>query len=241
IFSQLVTLIRDAEEAVVLISPYVSISKLRDLIREIQVARQRKIEVTLFIRAEDGSTRVSETNAASLVELSRLGVEVRQVQDLHAKLYLSEKYAIVTSLNLLESSINNSLEIAMGVPATHPEHRQLMAFVQEEILPVSSVYEASGASEKQTAGAREKPAPVKAPPPPVIPAAVGHCIRCGGGIAFDPERPYCNGDYAKWARYKDEDYEDSFCHSCGNEFGATMRKPLCRSCYRKLDAMAGGR
>jgi len=62
----------------------------------------------------------------------------------------------------------------------------------------------------------------------------GFCIRCSIPITLDQEKPYCWDDFQKWAEYENPDYEDSYCHSCGKEFPATMNKPLCRSCYRKM-------
>ncbi len=70
---------------------------------------------------------------------------------------------------------------------------------------------------------------------PRAPAVVqGFCIRCAVGIELDPEKPYCWEHYQKWAQYGNVDYEDSYCHGCGDDFPATMSKPLCRSCYRKM-------
>ena len=46
-------------------------------------------------------------------------------------------------------------------------------------------------------------------------------------------QPYCKRCYRSWSRYKNEDYEEKHCHTCGKEHQATMSKPLCLVCYRK--------
>lgn len=60
----------------------------------------------------------------------------------------------------------------------------------------------------------------------------GYCLRCGKEIAFNPQRPYCTTDFRTWGRFKSTEYEEQFCHSCGDEHVTSMAKPMCRSCYR---------
>ena len=61
----------------------------------------------------------------------------------------------------------------------------------------------------------------------------GFCIRCKAGLAVSPARPYCKRCYTSWKQLEDPDYEESHCHTCGNESKATLRKPLCYACYSK--------
>src|SRR5258706_8822246 len=106
-------LIEEAAKAVFLVSPYVSLDKLRTLTRSIQVATKRGVPVTLVVRAPDKATRHSATCVATLSELVASGLKLYALQDLHAKIYASERHALVSSLNLLESSFNNSIEIGI--------------------------------------------------------------------------------------------------------------------------------
>ncbi len=62
----------------------------------------------------------------------------------------------------------------------------------------------------------------------------GFCIRCGKSITFDTDAPYCPDCYRVWARFKDPDFEEDFCHLCGtSKAPTTMNKPVCISCFRK--------
>ena len=56
----------------------------------------------------------------------------------------------------------------------------------------------------------------------------GFCIRCKAVLPADLERPYCQRCYRNWN--KDETYEEKYCHMCGHEHIATLRKPLCVAC-----------
>lgn len=59
----------------------------------------------------------------------------------------------------------------------------------------------------------------------------GTCIRCSSDIDYDTQRPYCLSCYKSWSRYKNQDYEESYCHACGREKQTSMRKPECRACH----------
>jgi hypothetical protein len=51
-------------------------------------------------------------------------------------------------------------------------------------------------------------------------------------MEFDTKRPLCNACYPRWAKYKNADYEEKRCHSCGKEVKATFRRPLCAACHK---------
>ena len=61
----------------------------------------------------------------------------------------------------------------------------------------------------------------------------GFCIRCGVEIPADPMKPYCKTHFRSWNRYKNNDYQEKVCHTCGDEHSTNMAKPVCLTCYRK--------
>ena len=61
----------------------------------------------------------------------------------------------------------------------------------------------------------------------------GYCIRCGDRKKFDALKPLCRGCYDEWAFYSNPDYEEDCCHKCGRDWGTTIDRPLCTSCWRK--------
>ena len=58
----------------------------------------------------------------------------------------------------------------------------------------------------------------------------GFCIRCKAALPADPEKPYCQSCYGIWNLYKNESYEEKYCHMCGNKHTTTRLKPLCVAC-----------
>lgn len=219
---QLRQLLRTAQETVWLVSPYVTLDKLAWLNREIKEALARKVEVVLVVRDEPKIVEDAHRSAAPLIEL---GLRILAVEYLHAKIYWSDQMVLLTSLNLLAYSMNNSIEVGVAARAGDV-HSKVLTFIEREIQPYTrDVIDAK----------KPRPRPRRAPAAP--PARRrrsrrdGRCIRCADEIPLDPSRPYCDSDYATWARYSNENFEDNYCHDCGDDYPATMRKPLCPDCY----------
>lgn len=102
--SKIMTLIEESEEKIILISPYVKVAKWYKLVKKIEEAKKRNIDIEFYIREDNG-----ENN--SQAEVIKLGLIPIEIKDLHCKLYMNEKKAVMTSMNLLLSSEINSLEL----------------------------------------------------------------------------------------------------------------------------------
>lgn len=218
--SRLYELVEGARQELWLVSPYATLGRLRNLSRCIGTALKNGAKVNLVVRDEE---KVVKEVLADGQELMEAGVQFFAVEWLHAKVYWSPSGALLTSLNLLETSFNNSIEF--GVFAGSGElHAKARAFIRDEIEP----------NMRALGSARARPTPVSTRKEKTAREPEGHCIRCGEGIRLNPSKPYCATDYEEWAEYENEDYEDRYCHRCGSRFPATMRKPLCRDCYRAV-------
>lgn len=238
-----------AKEWVALVSPYANLSRMDHVCRAMIGARQRGIFATLAIRENEKRKAPDEEALARLVAA---GIPVYLVPNLHAKIYASEREAVVTSLNLYDYSVGSSIEIGMHL--TDPTQcAPVQAFIGTQIAPHKNPWRSSFAPPPSTfvpPPSTFVPPPSPFAPPSHVPVAhflgevakvihratlveeTGHCIRCAEVIPRDPSRPYCKKDYAAWARYEDRDYRDLYCHACGRDYAATMNRPLCRSCYR---------
>jgi hypothetical protein len=104
ISGEIMTLIEEADEKVILISPYFKISKWYKLLNRLEAVKQKNIEVEIYVR---------ENEFESIEEVLHIGFQPITIPNLHTKLYLNEKDAIVSSMNLLLSSDTNSLDIAL--------------------------------------------------------------------------------------------------------------------------------
>jgi hypothetical protein len=56
----------------------------------------------------------------------------------------------------------------------------------------------------------------------------GFCIRTGKSIPFNPSKPMCKEAYDSWARYKNFDFKENYCHKTGKPSGGktSMGNPI---------------
>lgn len=212
-------LVRAARRGLVLVSPY--FDPWEEIAEYIEAALQRGVRLMIVIREGQGSAE----EAAE--EFEDMGAIIRSVPDLHAKLYFSELEAISTSMNLLTSSANTAVEIGhvFDVAADKQQYRQLIA--ESERLAPNLRWGALVAGRAQPRDRRgRRPQQIRKQ------VQQGHCIRCGEGVRFDLEQPFCLSHLRSWARFENVDYPEEFCHSCGEEASTSMAKPRCYRCWQ---------
>ena len=162
-------------------------------------------------------------------------------EHLHAKCYMNDSHALITSMNLYEFSQQNNDE--MGILVSEEEDPDLYRDIKkgaERILRQSEKVklQVTRVDDDDDVSPRGKldEVPQREPASNRRQTALpefGCCLRCGTQIPFAPDRPYCNSHYRSWAKFKNENYEEKHCHSCGTDHSASMAKPLCLSCFRK--------
>ncbi|HEY0667757.1 MAG TPA: phospholipase D family protein [Sphingobacteriaceae bacterium] len=115
----LTDLIRNADEYLYLISPYIKLhSRIKDQLKLKKALPTLQI-VIVFGKSEPGqSNRISDDDLALLKQFP--DIEIRYEKNLHAKYYASEDGALITSLNLYDFSQNNNIEagIWMETPSS---------------------------------------------------------------------------------------------------------------------------
>jgi len=121
ISGKIMTLIEESDEFVLLVSPYIKIQKWYKFLNKIDAALEKGIKVNFIIRKD-------KTNVSSVDELEQLKYNYIANKNLHAKLYINESYAIVTSMNLLLSSEINSTEIGYKTE-TKEEYQELSEYI----------------------------------------------------------------------------------------------------------------
>lgn len=127
ISGKIMSLIEDANKFVIIVSPYYNLSKWDKLIKKIDAAKRRNIEFTFFVRKP-------ENNGYSqcISEVKRIGFTPIEIDRLHAKIYLNESEAIISSMNLNISSDTNSLDIAVKTES-QKEYEEVFKFYEKYI------------------------------------------------------------------------------------------------------------
>ncbi len=221
-------LIKNAKERLVIISPYL---KVNDGIKELLEAKDTP-EIDFHVVY--GKKKLQQAEYDWLESMTFVRMSFRK--NLHAKCYLNEKQALLTSMNLYEFSQQNNNE--MGILVSQEEDSDLYKDIDEEAQRIieNSEIQITGVARENAEEAKAQP---KARRSPEAASAIsgkpkdGFCIRCKARIPADPMMPYCNTHFRSWNRYKNEAYEEKHCHTCGKEHAATLLKPLCTTCFRK--------
>jgi hypothetical protein len=213
-------------------------------------AVKRGVQVTVYVREPDQENIHKVKDVAS--ELSRLGVKMYTVPNLHAKIYLFDDIAMIGSMNLYDYSQANSIDFAVQT-CDQATVEATKAFVCEYVQPKAKLLEVPGAkaarrvseASSQSRGAQPAAEAAKTVGSTILGAladgvtrllsggATGHCIRCGTPIADDINKPLCEDHYKSWANYRNRDFPEKYCLGCGKEWSTTYAKPYCRKCFQE--------
>ena len=201
-------IIKGASEHLVIISPYLRID---DHTKELLEGKEIEINVIY------GKKDLKPKEKIWLDSMEHIRLSFRR--NLHAKCYLNEDYALLTSMNLNEfSQVNND---EMGILVSFDEEPDLyLEILNESIRLLEWSEEDKAVAKRATSEAKQ----------PIVKPKNGFCIHCKTGIGANPKKPYC---YADWKLYGNDKRKEKHCHTCGKEHGTSMKKPLCFACYRK--------
>lgn len=125
------TLIQESERKLIIVSPYVNLSDWAKMVKCLEKAISRGVEV-IFIARRNAKQDLSV--------FKNIGINPILIDDLHAKVYINDNYGIVTSLNLVHYSDINSIDIAYKTD-NEVEKEELLRFVNKYVLNSKSVQE----------------------------------------------------------------------------------------------------
>jgi hypothetical protein len=206
-------LINGSKEKLILISPYLKVSD------RLKQSLEDKDRLKIDIRIIYGKNELEPGEHNWLKSLR--SIRTSFCQNLHAKCYLSEKEAIITSMNLYDfSQINNN---EMGIFVDKDNDPELFSSIYEEamrLVRISNEIQITVAQVPKEKGSK----PLK--------SVSGYCIRCKTEIKLNPMAPYCNKCYASWKKFENDSYEEKYCHVCGKSNISSLIKPSCYDCYK---------
>lgn len=124
IATRIMTLIDNAQTELILVSPYINIDNWSKFKKCLQRAIDRGVIITIYAR---------ENATQNLETIKYFNLNVFLVKDLHAKIYLNDKYAIASSQNLIQYSDDNSIDFGYSTE-TEEERQQLRNFISQYLL-----------------------------------------------------------------------------------------------------------
>lgn len=176
----------EARETLIIASPFIY---LNERFKKILEKKSKDgVNVVIIYRNEK-----KETNK-DVEFLKSLNINIAELDNLHAKFYLSEKEVLITSMNLHRYSEQNNYEIGICVNRTKKSYFEI-AKKCFEIVEVSKI----------------------------IKQAKGYCIRTRVKIDYNPKRPYSTKGFYDWKeKNNNKNTPEKYCHLTGEEsFGKT--------------------
>lgn len=212
IFSVLNEMIGKARKFILIVSPYIILDGEQAIL--LKKAAEKGVPITIIYRLDD------ERTATRLEELSGLnGIRILGCPELHAKIYATEKAAIMASKNLTTRQMDCSIEIGILYNRGDVFYRDLLQ-TGEDIVSLS-----------------EQNALVDNTKDETIENSEGYCIRCRTPIPLDIKHPLCQRCFDIWNQFKDADYPECYCHYCGsnssNRFFVSFRYPMEPDCFSR--------
>ncbi len=202
-------IITSAKKDIILISPYLQFSKT--LFERLKDADNRNVEITLIY----GKDELKPSERSKLQQLKNLTIYF--CENLHAKCFFNEESMVITSMNMYEFSEKNNREMGVLIRAKDDENVFREALREAQSIARSSIKEELSRPKGKPYSRRTK--------------QTGYCIRCKTNIHYNLDAPYCPDCYEVWAKWKDPDYVEPYCHTCGKAYATTIEKPTCSSCY----------
>ncbi len=216
-------IIKEAEKEIVLISPYINADNdTKKLIEDTTRA------VTIHVIY--GKREKLKQNEREFFDQRSVKLSYRK--DLHAKCYLNEKEAILTSMNLYEYSQLYNDE--MGILVSREDDRELYEAIHKQAMEWkedSSSVDAPASGRRNARAARTRKEATQTVDAPLK----GFCIRCKDDVPANLTKPHCSNCYSIWNKFKNKKFEEKYCHICGSKHTTTLAEPLCLTCYRELE------
>lgn len=237
--SKIEDLIQESKEFLIIVCPYyrIPINQLQDLYD----AGNRGVKI--FLIYSKAELKPFEVNKLRLIK----NLNVRYIENLHAKCYVNDTEAIISTMNLHEFSMEHNIEMGVLFGKKHDKdnYSKVEAEIQRiyrrsvpqsvdqleegiiprlynQLNPLIATTKALGYVEKKWSGRH-----------------YGYCIRTGQKVDFNIAKPLSSEAYREWAKYGNEDYPENYCHLTGEPSNGetTYYYPIMRKNWDKACRM----
>lgn len=224
-------LIKGTKDRLILISPYLQFTdRIKEHLSNLNI---QKRDIRIVYR--ENKLQPEENNWLE----SQIGIRTSLCKNLHAKCYINENEAIITSMNLYEFSQQNNNE--MGIWITKTQDADLYNATLEEVQRLLTISEEIRVTVKKVTADTPSKAETKQSNNKTSGKTTGFCIRTGVPIPFDIEKPLSYEAYKKWNEYSDPDYAEKFCHFSGEPSNGetSVRQPILKKNWKKAKEKYG--
>lgn len=218
-------LIKRTKDKLILVSPYLQFTeRIKEHLSNLNI---QKRDIRIVFR--ENKLQPDENNWLE----SQMGIRTSLCKNLHAKCYINEHEAIITSMNLYEFSQQNNNE--MGIYISKADDPELYNDTLEEVQRLLTISQEIRMSVQKVTVETPPKTEKKVSEPKKSDRPTGFCIRTGAKIPFNIERPLSYEAYKKWNEYADPDYSEKFCRFSGepSHGETTVNRPILKKNWKK--------
>lgn len=227
ISTAIIDLVDESKGHCYLVSPWIRL--WQQLERSLEKAAGRGLRLTIVLRDDEKSRN---TEAARQFN-ERFGAEVVLLPNLHTKVSLGDRRAIIGSMNLYDVSQTRNFELAYELRGHHELETIKRDVIEGDLLAVKPKLRLAGKFESVRAAESARLAELDAEL-----ASAGFCVVCNYKMDLDrqPEPGYvrCRTCYYKAPDADFTRLRTSYCHLCGKPFDSVLGRPLHAECRAKL-------
>ncbi len=223
-------LIKATKERLILISPYLQFTdRIKEHLSNLNI---QKRDIRIVYR--ENKLQFEENNWLE----GQIGIRTSLCKNLHAKCYINENEAIITSMNLYEFSQQNNNEMGIYISKVHdPELYNATLDEVQRLLTISeeirvTVKKVNSDTPPKT---EKKLGDTKVTLSKIAEKQNGYCIRTGVSIPFNLEKPMSYEAFKSWSKFGDPDYSEKFCHFSGEPSNGdtSVNKPILKKNWKK--------
>lgn len=223
-------LIKGTKDRLILISPYLQFTdRIKEHLSNLNI---QKRDIRIVYR--ENKLQLEENNWLE----SQIGIRTSLCKNLHAKCYINENEAIITSMNLYEFSQQHNNE--MGIYISKIQDPELYNATIEEVQRLLTISEEIRVTVKKVTADTPPKTENKSVEKKILnkkssDKQMGFCIRTGIQIPFNVEKPMSYEAYKSWSKYNDKDYAEKFCHFSGEPSNGetSVSHPILKKNWRK--------
>ncbi|MBQ1670637.1 MAG: hypothetical protein II070_02475 [Treponema sp.] len=244
-------IIRTAREHIVIISPYIKVDKT--YIERLHEADRNNVRIHIVFGKKD----MADFEKDKFQNFRNLNIYF--LENLHAKCYMNENSALITSMNLYGYSEENNRE--MGLFINRSDNYNLYDDMKGECLSIinsAKQYLLNNEENHSNFPLDDTDFPLNNSNPIIVDdeeeflnkflaeefgdseELEGHCIRCGTRIYLNENYPLCEDCYRVWAQYNNPNFQENYCHKCGQRITwqdgepISYANPLCPKCSQEI-------
>lgn len=217
-------IIENANSELIIVTPFIDLGPRMK--GSFNVTRGKNVNIKLITRWKK---KLAAKDEKELEFFRDLGAEILFVERLHSKLFLNEKDAVLSSMNLLDGSAHHSQEIGIftndtGLIASFREYanRLIRSAMPPDYAPAKSTAKNAPSQKRKQQNS-------------------GYCIRTGESIPFNIKSPFNKKSLASWNRFKNPEFKEKFCHFSGEKSNGetTYSRPILKKNWVKAKKKHG--